>query len=92
MTPEELRAEIDRFSTILSFYQQKDEQYFTIDEAAAFLKVKRTHFYHPRYKDQLPYVKMGKLLRYRKSDLVKLLESNLVIPKTNTVNERSLNL
>lgn len=58
-----------------------NEEYLTIDEAAAFLKVRHSYLYEPKNRANIPYIKKGNLLRFRKSDLIKYLESGLVFPK-----------
>lgn len=57
-----------------------EEQYLTIDEAADFLRVKRTTLYKKEMQSKLPVVRGMKGLLFRKSDLIKFLNSSIVYP------------
>lgn len=70
----QLRYEIEKLSKILSELVEYDE-YLTVDEAADFLKVRRSFFYKKEIQEKIPHIKIGNLLRYKKSDLIKYLES-----------------
>jgi len=41
----------------------------TVDEAAAFLRIKRNTLYTWAYRKQIPSQKVGKALRFRREDL-----------------------
>jgi len=45
----------------------------TVDEAAAFLRIKRTTLYTWAYRQHIPTQKVGRALRFRQSDLEKWL-------------------
>ena len=47
----------------------------TVDEAAAFLKIKRTTLYTWAYRQQIPSQKVGRALRFRQSELEEWLNS-----------------
>jgi len=60
----------------------EEESYLTIEEACAFLKVPKSHLYKKEFQQQMPYIRFGRLLRYRKSDLVAFYEKSLIMPKS----------
>ena len=54
---------------------QTDGSLLTIDEAAKLLRVKRSTLYSWVHRRQIPFQKVGSLLRFRKDDLEAWLES-----------------
>lgn len=54
------------------------EQILTIPEVAKYLKVSRSKVYSLVAKRTLPYVKLGRNVRIRASDLRAWIEANLV--------------
>lgn len=70
-----IREELEQISERLRSLLSQEEQYLTIDGAAAFLKVARSRLYKFTMYKEIPYIKKGGILRFRKSDLVAWLES-----------------
>lgn len=52
----------------------------TINEAAKFLNIKVSNLRSAVFKRKIPYLKLGALIRFKKSDLVEWLEKSLVYP------------
>ena len=52
----------------------------TINEAAKFLNMKVSNLRSAVFKRKIPYLKLGALIRFKKSDLVEWLEKSLVYP------------
>lgn len=52
----------------------------TIKEAALFLNVKESRIRTEIFRRKIPYVKIGALVRFRKIDLEKWIESNIKNP------------
>lgn len=52
----------------------------TIKEAAKFLNIKVSNLRSAVFKRKIPYLKLGALIRFKKSDLVEWLEKSLVYP------------
>ena len=52
----------------------------TINEAAKFLNMKVSNLRSAIFKRKIPYLKIGALIRFKKSDLVEWLEKSLVYP------------
>lgn len=45
------------------------EQLLTIEETAAELKLSKAHLYREVRNNNIPYIRLGRLLRFRRSDL-----------------------
>jgi|SRR5690554_686993 len=62
--------------SVLANYQpkEKEDELLTADEASEMLKVSRTVLWRWDVKGFLPAVKVGRFVRYRKSDILELLE------------------
>ena len=75
------RTDLDTFRIDIQFLKESlskllaDEEYLTVDEAAQFLKVSYHMMYDKRFQAKMPHIKVGRLLRFRKSDLIAYLES-----------------
>ena len=54
---------------------QTDGSLLTIDEAAKLLRVKRSTLYSWVHRRQIPFQKVGSLVRFRKDDLEAWLEA-----------------
>lgn len=52
------------------------DRLFTVDEAAAYLRFARQTLYNMVNRDEIPFLKAGRNLRFRKSDLDKWLVSH----------------
>ena len=52
----------------------------TIREASEFLKMKESWIRSAIFKREIPYIKVGALIRFNKSELLKWLERQSVLP------------
>ncbi|WP_010665654.1 helix-turn-helix transcriptional regulator [Marinilabilia salmonicolor] len=67
--------------SVLANYQPKDkdeEELLTVDEAMALLKISRTALWRWEQKEFLKPVKLGRFVRYRKSDIDNLIRKKEV--------------
>lgn len=80
-----LKYELEKLSNILSKLVIQDE-YLTKFEAAEFLKVSHTFFWKKEIQEKIPHIKIGNLLRFKKSDLINYLESGYRKPGPIVVN------
>jgi len=58
-----------------------EEELFTVDEIASFVKVPKSFFYQPNHRkgpDAIPCLRMGKYLRYRLSEVMAWLEKRSI--------------
>lgn len=68
----ELNSKVDSFITSQT---ANSEEYLTISEAANFLKISKSRLYKATSKREIKHIKNGKVLRFRRSDLVAWLET-----------------
>lgn len=68
------RAELEFLRSALNKLLGNEDQYLTPPEASAFLKVGSQYLYKKEVREKIPGVKCGRLLRFRKSDLIKYME------------------
>ncbi len=47
----------------------KDNKLMTVDEVAAYLRVKKSYIYEKIHVNGIPYHKVGKFLRFRKNEI-----------------------
>lgn len=80
-----LLFELEKLNSTLSKLIVQEE-YLTIYESAEFLKVSHRFFYKKENQEKIPHIKVGNLLRYKKSDLINYLESGLKNPTPIFVN------
>ena len=85
LTNASLLLELEKLNATLSKFLEHEE-YLTVYETAEFLKVRFSFFYKKEIQSVIPHIKIGKLLRYKKSDLIKYLESGLKNPAPIVVN------
>ena len=55
-------------------------RYFNVAEAAAFLSLSQKAVRNLVYKRQVPFIRKGRRIRFRKSDLIYWMESDRVEP------------
>jgi len=60
----------------------QQSELLTPDEAANYLKIKKSTIYQMSFRKTLPVCKIGKLLRFRKQDLEHFICQNLSEVKT----------
>jgi excisionase family DNA binding protein len=51
-----------------------EEQILTVPQVAKFLQISRSKAYYMVTRKQIPYIRLGRNVRVRKSDLLKWLE------------------
>jgi len=56
------------------------EKLLTVDELAQVLLVKKSTIYQWRHLGLIPYIKVGRLVRFREKDIQKWLSSRTVKP------------
>lgn len=56
---------------------------FNMEQASEYLNIKKDTLYHLCFKRRIPFVKVGKLNRFRKQDLDAWIESNMQRVTTN---------
>lgn len=66
--------------TIGSNAQNKMKAYFTPDELAEYLAISKATVYRLVNKRQLPFNKVGGMLRFRKDDIERYLEAGRIEP------------
>jgi excisionase family DNA binding protein len=53
-----------------------DKEYFTIDDMALYLSVKRSTLYAKVESGEIPFYKIGRLVRFKREDVEKWMESH----------------
>lgn len=53
-----------------------EKKLLTIEEASHFLSIKISRLRTAVFKKEIPFVKIGRLVRFQESDLLKWIESN----------------
>ncbi len=48
---------------------EKEKQFMNVDEAANYLGVKKQTLYQWKFERKIPFIKVGSLLKFRKSSL-----------------------
>ncbi len=76
ITAKELRDFLHEVATSLQQTIKEDEQYLSVDEVCALTKkVRSTLWIWEKRGYLVPASRIGKVLRYKKSDVIKLMES-----------------
>ena len=57
--------------------------YMTIEELCQMLKLKKSYVYDLTYRKKIPFIKIGRHLRFDVAEVGKWLEQNKVAPKEN---------
>ena len=81
MQSDELKKGLDDIRKLTTQLLFNDEEYLTVEEAASFMKFKISFFYKSIASTEIPHIKIGNQLRFRKSDLIKYLESKVTYPQ-----------
>lgn len=63
------RHEIRTLKEARLFEKQIDTEWMTLEEAAAYLRTKQSHLRDLVYKREIPFSKLGKLLRFHRPTL-----------------------
>ncbi len=70
----ELYNRLGRIERLLEDTHFKEVIYLNSDEAAEFLKIKKSYIYQLRFQRKIPYHKRGKILLFNKAELVRWVE------------------
>ena len=71
----ELENRLKIIEDLLQERHHNDVVFLNIDEASEFIKMKVSSIYQLKYQGKIPYYKRGKLLLFKKSELVNWIES-----------------
>jgi excisionase family DNA binding protein len=66
---------LGRIERMLEDTHYKEVIYMNAEEAAEFLKMKKSYIYQLRFQRKIPYHKRGKILLFNKAELVRWIES-----------------
>ena len=71
----ELENRLKKIEDLLQEQRANNVVFLNMDEASEFIKMKKSSVYQLRYQRKIPYHKRGKLLLFKKSELVQWIES-----------------
>ena len=71
----ELENRLKKIENLLQERHHNNVVFLNIDETSEFIKMKKSSIYQLVYQRSIPYYKPGKLLLFKKSDLVNWIES-----------------
>ena len=71
----ELENRLKIIEDLLQERHYNDVVFLNLDEASEFIKMKKSSIYQLVYQRNIPYYKRGKLLLFKKSELVNWIES-----------------
>ena len=57
------------------------DRIMTVPEVAEYLKLAKSTVYYMVQRNQIPYLKIGKSVRIRESDLIEWIEEKMIQPK-----------
>ena len=60
---------------------EKQSQYLTVEELCQLLKLKKSYIYDLTYRKKIPFIKIGRHLRFDLEEIQKWIENNKVIPE-----------
>jgi excisionase family DNA binding protein len=72
----ELENQLKIIQDLLQERHHNDVIYLNIEETSEFIKMKVSSIYQLRYQGKIPHYKRGKLLLFKKSELVNWIESS----------------
>ena len=61
--------------------REKQSQYLTVEELCQLLKLKKSYIYDLTYRKKIPFIKIGRHLRFDLEEIQKWIENNKVIPE-----------
>jgi len=61
--------------------REKQSQYLTVEELCQLLKLKKSYIYDLTYRKKIPFIKIGRHLRFDLEEIQKWLENNKIIPE-----------
>jgi len=71
----ELENRLKKIEDLLQERHHNDVIYLNIEETSEFIKMKISSIYQLKYQGKIPYYKRGKLLLFKKSEIVNWIES-----------------
>jgi excisionase family DNA binding protein len=74
----ELENRLKKIENLLQERHHNDVVFLNIDETSEFIKMKKSSIYQLVYLRKIPYYKRGKLLLFKKSELVQWIESKRI--------------
>ena len=72
----ELENRLKVIEDLLQERHHNDVVFLNIEETSEFIKMKVSSIYQLKYQGKIPYYKRGKLLLFKKSELVNWIESS----------------
>jgi len=60
---------------------EKQSQYLTVEELCQLLKLKKSYIYDLTYRKKIPFIKIGRHLRFDLEEIQKWIENNKIIPE-----------
>ena len=74
----ELENRLKKIENLLLERHHNNVVFLNIDEVSEFIKMKKSSIYQLVYLRKIPYYKRGKLLLFKKSELVQWIESKRI--------------
>lgn len=74
----ELYHRLGALEHLLEESYTKDVVFYNIDETSEFIKMKKSSIYQLVFQRKIPFYKRGKILLFKRSELVKWIESKKV--------------
>lgn len=87
----ELYNRLGRLERILEDNKLNEAIFLNIDEASDFIKMKKSSIYQLVYHRKIPFYKRGKLLLFKKAELVRWIEEKKMDTFENLANRANLN-
>jgi excisionase family DNA binding protein len=88
----ELENRLKIIEDLLQERHHNDVVFLNIDETSEFIKMKVSSIYQLKYQGKIPYYKRGKLLLFKKSELVNWIESSRKETFENLAKETNLTI
>ncbi len=88
----ELENRLKIIEDLLQERHHNNVVFLNIDETSEFIKMKVSSIYQLKYQGKIPYYKRGKLLLFKKSELVNWIESSRKETFENLAKETNLKI
>ena len=75
----QFQHQLDKIEQLVTSINQKDTEFIGIEEAAKFLKLKKSTIYQLVFKRQIPFYKCTKKLLFIKSELIEWVRKDRVL-------------
>lgn len=86
----ELYNRLGRIERILEDNRYNEAIFLNIDETSEFIKMKKSSIYQLVYQRKIPFYKRGKILLFKKSELVRWIEEKKMDTLENLANKVNL--